>query len=71
MFLTYCKMDKPLDTVAAAPTTVLHLFRGQVTAADCNLVAGDSLRIDGATGPIALTAARPSVLAAIRIGGRA
>jgi environmental stress-induced protein Ves len=59
------------ETVAAASTTVLHLFRGQVIAADCNLVAGDSLRIDGATGPIALTATRPSILAAIRIGGPA
>ena len=59
------------ETVAAAPTTVLHLFRGQVAAAGCNLVAGDSLRIDGATGPVVLTATRPSILAAIRIGGRA
>jgi len=59
------------ETVAASPTTVLHLFRGQVSAADRDLVAGDSLRIDGATGPIALTARRPSILAAIRIGGPA
>jgi environmental stress-induced protein Ves len=59
------------ETVAAAPTTVLHLFHGQVSAADRNLVAGDSLRIDGAAGAIALTAMRPSILAAIRIGGAA
>jgi environmental stress-induced protein Ves len=59
------------ETIAAAPTTVLHLFHGQVSAVDCNMVAGDSLRIDGAAGPVALIATRPSILAAIRIGGAA
>jgi environmental stress-induced protein Ves len=57
------------ETISAASTTVLHLFRGQVTAAGCNLAAGDSLRIDGAAGLVALVATRPSILAAIRIGG--
>jgi environmental stress-induced protein Ves len=59
------------ETLAAAPTTVLHLFRGQVSAAGSDLAAGDSLRIDGAVGPVALVATRPSILAAIRIGGAA
>jgi environmental stress-induced protein Ves len=59
------------ETIAAAPTTVLHLFHGQVTVAECSLVAGDSLRIDGAVGPVELLATRPSILAAIRIGGAA
>jgi uncharacterized protein len=59
------------ETIAPARTTVLHLFRGQVTAADRNLVAGDSLRIDDACAAVELTALRPSILAAIRIGGAA
>ncbi len=57
------------EVIAAAPTTVLHLFHGQASAADRNLVAGDSLRIDAASGPVDLVAMRPSILAAIRIGG--
>jgi environmental stress-induced protein Ves len=54
--------------IAAAPTTVLHLFHGQVSVADRDLVAGDTLRIDGVAGPIQLIARRPSILAEIRIG---
>ncbi len=56
------------ETIAAAPTTVLHLFHGQVSAADCTLVAGDSLRLDGAAAPVPLVATRPSILAVVRIG---
>ncbi len=59
------------ETVALSRTTVLHLFRGQVAAADRNLVGGDSLRIDDASGPLELVATRPSILAAVRIGGPA
>jgi environmental stress-induced protein Ves len=59
------------EAIAVAATTVLHLFHGQVSAADHGLTAGDTLRIDGAVGPIALIATRPSILAAIRIGGAA
>ena len=59
------------EAIAAAPTTVLHLFHGQVSAADHGLMAGDSLRIDGAVGPVELIATRPSILAAIRIGASA
>ncbi|GAB2178871.1 HutD/Ves family protein [Dongia sp. agr-C8] len=59
------------ETLAPARTTVLHLFRGQVTAADRDLVAGDSLRIDNASDGLELMALRPSILAAIRIGGPA
>lgn len=57
------------EMIAATATAVLHLFHGQVSAAGCNLAAGDSLRIDGAAGPVELIATRPSILAAIRIGG--
>jgi environmental stress-induced protein Ves len=59
------------ETVSTASTTVLHLFHGKVSAAERDLVAGESLRIDNATGPVTLTAMRPSILAAIRIGGPA
>jgi environmental stress-induced protein Ves len=59
------------EKIVPSLTTVLHLFRGQVTVADRNLVAGETLRIDGASGPMELTAMRPSILAAIRIGGAA
>jgi environmental stress-induced protein Ves len=59
------------ESLAPARTTVLHLFHGQVAAVGRNLVAGDSLRIDGATAPLELTAMRPSILAAVRIGGAA
>jgi hypothetical protein len=59
------------EMIATAATTVLHLFHGQASIAGRDLMAGDSLRIDGATGPIALTATRPSILAAVRIGGSA
>jgi len=59
------------ETLAPSRTTVLHLFRGQVAVANRNLVAGDSLRIDDASAAVELTALRPSILAAIRIGGAA
>jgi environmental stress-induced protein Ves len=59
------------EMISVAPTTVLHVFHGKVSAAERDLVAGDSLRIDGAAGPVALTAPQPSILAAIRIGGAA
>lgn len=56
------------ETLGAAKTIVLHLFHGQVSASNCDLVAGDSLRVDGAASALALIATRPSILAAIRIG---
>ncbi|MDQ7247935.1 HutD/Ves family protein [Dongia sedimenti] len=57
------------ESVAAAPITVLHLFRGQIAACGRDLAAGDTLRIDGAVGRPRITATRPSILAVIRIGG--
>jgi uncharacterized protein len=68
--LEVLRLTPGVESIAAATTTVLHLFHGQLAAADRGLVAGDSLRIDGATAPIALTATRPSILAAIRIGAQ-
>jgi environmental stress-induced protein Ves len=59
------------ETLVRSRTTVLHLFRGQFAAADRDLVAGDSLRIDDASGPVELVAVRPSILVAVRIGGPA
>jgi hypothetical protein len=56
------------ETLGAAKTIVLHLFHGQVSASNCDLAAGDSLRVDGAASALALIAMRPSILAAIRIG---
>ena len=54
-----------------ARTTLLHLFHGQISACGRDLAAGDTLRIDGATAPIAFTLHRPSLAALIRIGGAA
>ncbi|WP_395022540.1 HutD family protein [Dongia sp.] len=58
------------ETIPPARTMVLHLFRGQAAACGRNLAAGESLRIDGADAPIDLAAARPSILAFVRIGAR-
>jgi environmental stress-induced protein Ves len=69
--LDVLRLTPGAEVIPAAPTTVLHLFHGQVAAADHGLAAGDSLRIDGAVGPVELVATRPSILAAIRIGGAA
>lgn len=57
------------ESVAEAPVMVLHLFHGQVAACGRNLAAGDTLRIDGAVGRPKVVATRPSILAAVRIGG--
>src|SRR3954463_12786596 len=67
--LDVLRMVPGTETISAASTTVLHLFHGQLAAAGCNLAAGDSLRIDGAAGLVALVATRPSILATVRIGG--
>ena len=57
------------EAIATASVTVLHLFHGQVATCGLNLAAGDTLRIDGAEPRIEIAATRPSVLAAVRIGG--
>jgi environmental stress-induced protein Ves len=56
--------------IATAPTVVLHVLEGTAKACGKELTAGDTLRVDDATAPIALTAATPAIVAVIRIGAR-
>jgi len=56
------------EKLAAAALMVLHLFHGQVAACGRRLAPGETLRIDGASSPIEVSAMRPSVMAVIRMG---